>query len=628
MQTQTQLNKNRIIGAAEEKRDFTLKAGPELMRILSSSLYTNKPWAVVRELMANARDAVVAQHGQDYDGLGIDITVSDKTYTVRDYGTGLSHDDVMTLFSVYGLSTKSNENSSIGGFGVGSKSPFAYTQEFTVSSFYNGEMRVYHAILGQTGIPELSHIGTTPSEEPNGISFRIPLEARDTEYFSNLSACLGATLGVNVRVGGVSISKIKREKISDNVSIIDINSCRLSPYMRDSNGEDESSTFFHGRVFVGGIPYSCNSPDSRLSLDRIELPIGSVDISVSRESLEMTKKTEAALKQASKEYMDWVLDKARADVKDIKGKIKKLHVLLEGYPRFVVDTLIPNYKKEFPYYVYNSHNKFYLNDIDASKQTILKMLVGKKWNSAEILKKGVSDWYPEDIDIEECPETFIKLSSLPKPQRNKPTHFNRLKKGNFWAWSKRPGSDYLTKMALSPEQGEQLSKIIVRVPEPITCTLAKNIPNLKQNILSILDREHILFVEFKNAPKENLFYDILVKEVISDMANPALTVRRGFLTNSQFGPKPNIDFPGLFGEDAARYLFSVLDSRAQFEAAKYRLKEEEKTFLDLARKLNLLTPALISDTKAFVDREVDTLSKSVLPFLPDQFIFSLKPAEF
>ena len=121
---------------------FKLKSSKHAFQLLSSGLYTNKIQAVIRELSCNAADAHVLNSNQK---TAFDVKLPnrlDSQFYVRDYGPGLSDDGVMNLYTTYFESTKSESNDFTGGFGVGSKSPFAYTDMFTVESIHTGVTRI------------------------------------------------------------------------------------------------------------------------------------------------------------------------------------------------------------------------------------------------------------------------------------------------------------------------------------------------------------------------------------------------------------------------------------------------------------------------------------------------------
>ena len=56
----------------------------------------------------------------------------------RDYGPGLKHNEVMSIYKVYGKSTKTKSNDVTGCLGLGSKSPYSISSTFYVRSYNNG----------------------------------------------------------------------------------------------------------------------------------------------------------------------------------------------------------------------------------------------------------------------------------------------------------------------------------------------------------------------------------------------------------------------------------------------------------------------------------------------------------
>ena len=111
---------------------FSIKTTAAAFQLLSSGLYSNKIRAVVRELSSNAVDAHPMVQAQSR-AIEVKLPNSlDSEFYVKDFGPGLSHDNLMHMYTTYFDSSKQASNDFIGGFGVGSKSPFAYTDAFTV----------------------------------------------------------------------------------------------------------------------------------------------------------------------------------------------------------------------------------------------------------------------------------------------------------------------------------------------------------------------------------------------------------------------------------------------------------------------------------------------------------------
>ncbi|BES53256.1 hypothetical protein [Aeromonas phage phiWae14] len=164
--------------AADMSSGFKILASAKAFKILSSSLYKYKQRAIIRELCCNAVDGhiALARTGVDVKTT-FDVTlpsVLNQQFSVRDYGIGLSEEDVTGLYCTYFASTKSNSNDEIGGFGLGCKSPFAYTDTFTVTSWHGGFKRIYSAFM-KNGEPNIMKMFEEESNEPTGVEVTVPV---------------------------------------------------------------------------------------------------------------------------------------------------------------------------------------------------------------------------------------------------------------------------------------------------------------------------------------------------------------------------------------------------------------------------------------------------------------------
>ena len=267
---------------------FTIAASSKAFEILSSNLYQNKTLAVIREITCNAVDAHTMV-GRQISDITVHLpTYTDPVFYVRDRGPGLSHDDVLSLYTTYFRSTKDQDNSQIGGFGLGSKSPFAVTDQFTVTSWYAGEKRTY-VCYKQDGLPRVNHVSTEGCGTDSGIEVRVPLtRASGTfhdwyEQAGRLFRWWPATPSCNI--------DLSAWKFSDATAAFE------SEQQVDGGPSwtvrEEPP---HGTVVMGNVPYRLdfNSlPDLPPVVKKvlpsvwlaIRVPMGSVSISPSREAL-------------------------------------------------------------------------------------------------------------------------------------------------------------------------------------------------------------------------------------------------------------------------------------------------------------------------------------------------------
>jgi hypothetical protein len=147
-----------------------------------SKLYAYPIRTLVQEYICNGRDAM--REAGTWGKIPIEITVPnslDPVFKVRDYGVGISPDRMANIFVNYGSSTKRNTNTQTGGFGIGAKSAFSYTDSFTVTSFYNGVRYLYVAHLGDEGGVNL--ITQNNTTQPNGVEISIGVKPKDIAEF-------------------------------------------------------------------------------------------------------------------------------------------------------------------------------------------------------------------------------------------------------------------------------------------------------------------------------------------------------------------------------------------------------------------------------------------------------------
>lgn len=157
-----------------KETSFSIKASPIAFDILSNKLYSDPILAIVRELLCNAYDSHVVAGTTDTP---IDVIFPnnlENTFTIRDYGTGLPKESIYELYTTFFGSNKSNSNDLTGGFGLGSKTPFAYTTSFSVTSYYN-RIESRYLVTKKDGYPTIYEISDTPTTESNGLKVVIPV---------------------------------------------------------------------------------------------------------------------------------------------------------------------------------------------------------------------------------------------------------------------------------------------------------------------------------------------------------------------------------------------------------------------------------------------------------------------
>ena len=148
--------------------EFRIRNSAKAFNILSSGLYANKIRAIIRELSCNAVDSHVAAGKSDTP---FDVHLPNQLephFSIRDYGTGLNHDQVTNIYTTYFESTKTDSNDFIGALGLGSKSPFSYTDNFTVTAIKDGRKGIYTAFINEKSVPSIALMMEEETDEPAG----------------------------------------------------------------------------------------------------------------------------------------------------------------------------------------------------------------------------------------------------------------------------------------------------------------------------------------------------------------------------------------------------------------------------------------------------------------------------
>ena len=160
---------------------FKIQASAKAFEILSSNIYTNKVRAVIREYNCNAYDAHVAAGNEEPWDVHLPTRL-EPHFSVRDYGTGLSDEQVREIFTTYFHSTKTHTNDFVGALGLGSKSAFSLVDSFSVVSYYNGTKNDYSCYRDEYGEPQVALLCSSDTDEPNGIEVRMTVNGREYEF--------------------------------------------------------------------------------------------------------------------------------------------------------------------------------------------------------------------------------------------------------------------------------------------------------------------------------------------------------------------------------------------------------------------------------------------------------------
>jgi hypothetical protein len=288
-------NQPKNIKSSANLQSASCSIDAEDMRYIASLLrnnYSDTILATMREIIANAIDVS--------DGKKVDVqlpTRIEPNFIVRDYGTGLSEDDMMGLYTKYGKSTKRGSNNAIGGFGIGRFAPLSYTESFIVVSV-NGDCKTSYSIrVDENDDTVVSRLcSELNSEERNGIYIQVPIENQHIENFNSKFKNFSRYIQGSLNVKNHSFYYIDPEI-----------SCDVFDYFTDENTSYSYSKSSHEEcnrpsVLMGGIMYPVSKDGSRPNfVDGLvyKAEIGEFKLHHSREALEYNNGTIQKLEQAS-----------------------------------------------------------------------------------------------------------------------------------------------------------------------------------------------------------------------------------------------------------------------------------------------------------------------------------------
>ncbi len=153
------------------------RAGMYIGRLGNGDRQGDGIYVLLKEIVDNSIDEFSMGFGKR-----IDITIEDKTVTVRDFGRGIPLNKVVDATSKLNTGGKfddTNFKKSVGMNGVGTKAVNAMSVDFYVASYREGQCSFAHFSRG-----DLLESGIIPSNEKNGTFIRF---TPDEEMFNDFS---------------------------------------------------------------------------------------------------------------------------------------------------------------------------------------------------------------------------------------------------------------------------------------------------------------------------------------------------------------------------------------------------------------------------------------------------------
>lgn len=292
--------------------NFKINASAKSFNILSNSLYQNKFRAIIRELSCNALDSHVAAGSKRPFEVHLP-TFIEPYFSVTDYGLGMTPEQIASVYTTYFESTKTTSNDFIGALGLGSKSPFSYTDAMVVTSNCNGISTVYSAFIDSSGIPAITQLNQCETDSCNGLSIQFAVKEQD--FYSFKAECVAVFQWWKTEDLPIIYN------LDDTIPNIRETSTRMMDGVKQMSSYIKNLAYKTSIALMGNIAYPIDASqlDSKYldllsSSLLIEFPIGALDFQPSREGLSYINYTKQNIAQKLEEILAFTIEHVKTEV--------------------------------------------------------------------------------------------------------------------------------------------------------------------------------------------------------------------------------------------------------------------------------------------------------------------------
>jgi len=254
-----------------------------IVDMFADKVYSHKERAVIREMACNAHDSHIMAGTED---VPFDVHIPTRLepyFSLRDYGTGLSDEEVRDHYAGIGISTKRDNQNVIGCYGIGTLSPYSLADSFTVKSYKNGVCRTYSCYRNDQRVPVVSLLTECETDEPNGIEVNVSVEGKVYEF----------------GVEAVYVFKFWEGTLPNINDKYIVEKCEDARKGYAFEGDDYGLKNTWGDVFavMGNIAYTIpRDLDEFRCEGYLKFELGELSFDTGRENLAMDTKTKEALK--------------------------------------------------------------------------------------------------------------------------------------------------------------------------------------------------------------------------------------------------------------------------------------------------------------------------------------------
>jgi len=307
-------------------RDFGMSKDAQSMvfQLFTKNVYSNPIGTVVREITSNCFDSHVEAKVKKPVIIRkfTDTQTNTEYISFIDFGVGMSPDRVENVYGVYFESTKRIDNTQIGGFGIGGKTPLAYKRStgqgeseydnsFYVITIFD-KKKYYYMVYEGAASPVMTLLHEEDTEEGNGTEVRIPVLAKDVQQFSK------EMVRQLYYFEDIIFEGFEKEWKYGEILTNDYQIMRAKSFL--FRGGDYSE-YVH--ICLGRVAYPIDYGTLGLNADEYRLPValklevGDINVVVSRESVDYSDSTIKMLKKKLLEIRVEVVELLMKQYEDI-----------------------------------------------------------------------------------------------------------------------------------------------------------------------------------------------------------------------------------------------------------------------------------------------------------------------
>ena len=302
-----------------------------ITQLLSTNLYSRPIESFLRETVSNAWDSHVEAGNDSPILLELGTDTENRNYCrIQDFGVGLSPERFNSIYKNIGSSTKREDNTQIGGFGIGRFSALAYSDSVYLTSNYQG-IKYKYLMYKDGNIIKIDELFNGPTTDADGLEVMVYILSGDISsfkdaikdqliYFENLFISID-----RLSNSGKYLFKDFADKFND------LKIKRYKTFSVNSLSTNRMPTLCLGKIQYPLNSYSIKNSKFKFNNNypiTVNFEIGELEVTPNREQVSYSKRNveiiEKRLDEVQDELNAIVKEQSIADYTDFRKYINQL----------------------------------------------------------------------------------------------------------------------------------------------------------------------------------------------------------------------------------------------------------------------------------------------------------------